>query len=87
MEDMVEWTSLMFTRKAVFDETHTGNSTNVFKSVTETFATQLVPDITCQLVPRDSTQNTRFIQVCTVSSFVTIYLEQAKKGCWRTLNG
>ena len=51
-EDMTGGPSIVFTRKAVVDETHIRNSSNVFKSIVGVDASQLYPFSMCQDMPR-----------------------------------
>ena len=50
-EDMTGGSSLVFTRKAVFDETFISNSSNVCKSIVGIDASQLNPFSMCQNMP------------------------------------
>ena len=51
-EDMVGGPSVVFTRKSVVDETHTGKSTSLCKWIVRIDASQLYPHSRCQPMPK-----------------------------------
>ena len=51
-EDLVGGSSIVFTRKAVVDESFIRNSGNICKSIVGIDASQLYPDSICQPMPR-----------------------------------
>ena len=61
-EDMVGGPSIVFTRKAVVDETFIRNSENFCKSIVGIDASQLYPYSMCQPMPKDYTRDGNMTQ-------------------------
>ena len=63
-EDMTGGPSIVFTRKAVVDETYIRNSSNVCKSLVEIDASQLYSFSMCQDMPTDCTRDGILTLIC-----------------------
>ena len=83
---MVGRPSIVFTRKAVVDQTQIRNSTNVCKSIVRTDVNQRYPYSICQLWLQDYTQDMSLIQICKSSIPVRTNPEISKIGLCRTFN-
>ena len=91
-EDVVGGTSILFTRKAVVDETFIRKSANICKSFVGIDASQLYPDSMCQLMPTGlhtrwdfDSETSRCLprqnKTCSFENMVMSYFQRTRPEC------
>ena len=89
-EDMVDGPSIVFTRKAVVDETFIRKSTNMCKSIVGKDASQLYPYSMCKPMPTGlyrnyDSESQKFMprqnKTCSFENMVLSYIQQTRPEC------